>query len=211
MPSPAVMTYATLVADIKTYCERPNDAQLAAQIPRLILLAESECASDLKVLGNELVAQSTMTTGDPVIAKPDFWRDTVSLMITVPGVGRRELPKRLYEYLRNFWPDQAAVDVPRFYAEYNSANFLIAPTPAADYAFELIYHARLEPLSDSTQSNWFTGNTPQLLLYSCMYHASLYLKNFGKAAQWRGSYETALAMLTKEDARRTFDRTVAKT
>jgi hypothetical protein len=210
MPA-AVMTYDTLAASIPNYSERANDASLIAQIPELVMLAENELAADLKVLGTEIVVESTMTAGEPVIEKPTYWRQTVSLTVTVPGRGRVTLHKRVYEYLRNFWPDDTITDVPRFYAEYNINNFLIAPTPAAAYTFELVYNARLDPLSADNQTNWLTANAPQLLLYCSMYHASLFLKNFDKAAEWRGRYDAGLAAFRMEDGMRVMDRSTMET
>ena len=209
MPA-AAMTFDSLFSNVLSYSERPNDLELEAEIPRLVLLAENDCAVDLRVLGNELAVQTTLTIGDPTLAKPEFWRRTTSLMITVTGVGRHELKKRTYEYVRNFWPVQTDVGVPRFYAEYNAANFIIAPTPEATYATELIYFARLDPLSDDHQTNWFTVNSPQLLLYGTMYQASLFLKNFARAETWKMHYKSTLESLKVEDGARTYDRTTVE-
>ena len=210
MPAAAVMTYDSLTTAIPNYCEREDDAELIAQIPELIMLAENELAADLKVLGTEIVVNASMVAGEPVIEKPTYWRHTVSLTVTVNNQ-RVTLHKRVYEYLRNFWPDQSVTDVPRFYAEYNINNFLIAPTPAANYDFELVYNARLDPLSSSNQANWLTANAPQLLLYGVMYHASLYLKNFDKAAEWRGRYTEGLSAFKLEDGGRAMDRSTMET
>jgi hypothetical protein len=209
MPA-ATMTYTSLVSDIKAYCERPDDAQLAAQIPRILMLAESELAADLKVLGNELVVAATLSIGDSTLIKPSYWRKTTSFSITVPGAGRQELFKRTYEYVRNYWPDQTLTGVPRFYAEYNYNNFLIAPTPDAAYPLELIYFVRLDPLSNDNQTNWSTANAPQVLFYNCMYQAQMFLKNFDKAAVWKDKYAEAVASLKLEDAERVVDRTVVE-
>jgi hypothetical protein len=201
-----VMTYASLVGDIKKYSERPNDEALDAQIPSLILLAENECATDLRVLGSELVAESSLVIGAASVEKPAYWRRTTSVTIDVPSAGRSTLEKRTYEFIRNFWPDPSQTGVPRYYAEYDFNNFIVAPTPDASYDFELVYFARLDPLSDANQTNWFTSNAPQLLLYSSMYHTSLYLKNFDKAREWKSHYDTALAGFRTEDASRSYDR-----
>lgn len=206
--SPAVMTFDSLSADVYNYSERPNDTALREQIPSLIMLAESECAADLKILGNELVVVSAFSPTNPVIAKPAFWRKNVSLTVRLANGERRSLFKRPYEYLRNFWPNPGLTeDPPRFYADYNYNNFFVAPTPATALQFELIYNARLDPLSSANQVNWLTANAPQLLLYSCMYHTSLYLKNFDKADNWKAQYTAALASLTAEDQQRVADRT----
>lgn len=203
--SPAAMTYSSLAESILGYSERRNDATLADEVPRLVLLAESECASDLKVIGNDLVVTSSTSAGNGVIEKPAYWRRTISLAITT-ATGRKELFKRTYEYLNNYWPVRAQLGEPKFYAEYNAKNFLIVPTPISAYDFELIYSARLDPLSDSNEVNWLTENAPQLLLYAAMYHTSLFLKNFDKADAWKLQYVAALKSLQVENAERSYDR-----
>lgn len=205
------MTYESLVRDIKSYSERPNDEALNAQIPGLVLLAENELATDLKVLGSEIVARSELIEGQASFEKPKYWRRTTSMTIEVPIAGRTTLEKRTYEFIRNFWPVEAQRGIPRFYAEYDFNNFIVAPTPELAYEFELVYFARLDPLSEANQENWFTTNAPQLLLYCCMYHTSLFLKNFDKAREWRESYDTSLSGFKLEDATRSYDRSTVET
>jgi len=203
------MTYDSLVSSIKEYSDKTNDDELIAEIPNLILLAENEVATDLKVLGNELVVQAALTIADPIVEKPSYWRNTVSFTINSPDEGWRPVLKRTLEYVRNYAPVNtiASRGVPRFYAEYNVNNFLLAPAPAGGYDFELVYNARLDPLSSSNQTNWLTANAPQLLLYNCMKHAQLFLKNYGESDRWSVQYVAALTSMTAEDARRSSDRT----
>jgi hypothetical protein len=206
MPA-AVLTYSELVSQIRLYCERPNDTALLTQIPFLVMLAESKLAAAFKTLGIQTAMGSTMTQGAPTIAKPSYWRDNVSFRITDPTTGEQKpLLLRSYEFCRAFWPIVTVQDVPRYYADYNYENFLIVPTPAANYVFEILYHPRLMPLSDASQVNWFTENAPQLLIYGCMVEAQTWLKNVDKAAMWKGFYDDALAALNTEENARLADR-----
>ncbi|HSG20448.1 MAG TPA: hypothetical protein VLA31_06725, partial [Burkholderiaceae bacterium] len=104
MPA-VVMTYDSLVADIRSYLER-TDASTLDKIPTFIMLAEQVIASELKFLGNLTVATSQMVQGLAVIDKPARWRKTVSINVTVNGE-RRPVLLRKYEYLREYWPDPA--------------------------------------------------------------------------------------------------------
>lgn len=80
----AVMTYDSLVNDIRTYLERTDDATLE-KIPTFIMLAEQVLAAELKFLGNLIVVESNMVQGEAIIAKPARWRKTVSMNVTVAG------------------------------------------------------------------------------------------------------------------------------
>ena len=154
MATAAVMTYTTLVENIESYLERTDTATLN-KIPLFIMLAEQIIASQIKFLGNLTVNTSTMVSGNGVIAKPARWHKTVSMNVTVSG-DRQSVLLRKYEYLRNYWPDSTATDVPLYYCDYDYSNWLIAPTPNANYAFEVLYYERVQPLDSSNQTNWFT-------------------------------------------------------
>lgn len=201
----AVMTYNSLVTDITTYSERVNDSTFIAQIPRLIMLAENRVATDLKTEGMLSVVSGNLGVGAPSMAKPAFWRDTVSFQVTRADGSKFNLLPRFYEYARQCYPNPTTLGEPRFYSDYNFDNFFIAPTPIAPLAFELISHVRLDPLDASNQTNWMTVNAPQMLFYAAMVEATLYLKN--DPGTWGGFYKDMLGGLDKEDAGRSTDRT----
>jgi hypothetical protein len=207
----AVLTYTTLVDNIKQYMERPNDAKLNAQIPTLVSLAENEIASDLKLLGTQQVVLGAFTIGDPVLTKPAYWRDSVSINFTDSSNRKIALRLRTYEFCRAYWPNESEKADPKYYAEYDSGHFLVAPTPGAARALEMIYHARLEPLDEATQQNWISFNAPQLLLYNTMMQAHLWAKNDDKYALWKGRYDEARQSLGSENAQRKTDRTTVVT
>jgi hypothetical protein len=125
----AQMTYDTLVNDVRTYLERTDQSTLE-KIPTFIMLAESIISDELKILGQQQAVLSTLVVGDPVIPKPARWRKTTSMNITVNGE-KKPVLLRKYEYLRNYWPDPTQTGEPKYYADYNFNNWLIAPTPAA--------------------------------------------------------------------------------
>jgi hypothetical protein len=200
----AVMTYTSLAADIESYLER-TDTATVDKIPTFIMLAEQVIASQIKFLGNLTVNESTMVQGDPVIAKPARWHKTVSMNVTVDGV-RSPVFLRKYEYLREYWPEATNEDVPKFYADYDYTHWLIAPTPADAYTFEVLYYERVQPLDVSNQTNWFTQYAPQALLYGSLLQAMPFLKNDERMAMWRAEYDLIINTLKTEDIQRIGDR-----
>lgn len=209
-------TFSTLKDDITNYLERgysaTSDPVVAPQIPRLINLAERNIARELKVLGFVNVVTTTFTDGTSVYAKPDRWRATVSINIGA-GAGnttRTTLFPRSYEYVRAYWPDESVEATPEFYADYNEENWLIAPTPDADYPAEIVYYELPDLLSDTNQTNWLTAKAPQLLLYRCLWETAMFLKDDQAAAQFQAQYDRAAAMLEGEDLSRIFDRAVIR-
>jgi hypothetical protein len=207
----AVLTYTSLLDTVHQYCERPNDLKLVAQLPTFIALAENRIAADLKLLGTQQVVVGAFTLGDPVIEKPAYWRDTVSINFTNSLNEIVSLKLRTYEFCRAFWPIEATRAAPRYYAEYDYGHLIVAPTPDVAYAIELLYHARLEPLDATNEQNWLTFNVPQIMLYATMLEAQLWLKNVEKAALWQAQYEAAKESVLSENAKRKTDRTTVVT
>lgn len=204
MPTAAVMTYDSLVDDISTYLERTDQATLD-KIPTFIMLAEQVIAAEIKFLGNLTVVQSTMVATQAVIDKPARWHKTVSMNVVVAGE-RQPLLLRKYEYLREYWPDATATDVPKFYCDYDYTHWLVAPTPAQPYDFEVLYYERIQPLDSSNQTNWFTIYAPQALLYGTLLQAMPFLKNDERIPMWQGQYDRIMQVLKNEDLTRIADR-----
>jgi len=198
------MTYTSLVADVTLYLER-SDAQTINQIPSFINLAESIISDELKILGQQETVSATMVQGTPVIAKPTRWRKTTSFNITVAGE-RKPLLLRKYEYLRNYWPNPTTEGEPAFYADYDFDNWLIAPTPDAAYTFEVLYYEKIQPLDATNQTNWFTINAPQAMLYGTLLQAMPFLKNDSRVQLWQALYDRAVQTLKLENDTRTIDR-----
>jgi hypothetical protein len=200
----AVMTYSSLVNDIATYLER-NDQATLDKIPQFIMFAEQVIASEIKFLGNLTVADGTMTANDPVLDKPARWRKTVSFNVTLAGE-RYPVFLRKYEYLREYWPDDTKTGLPAFYCDYDYTHWLVAPTPATNYSFQVLYYERNQPLDSSNQSNWFTQYAPQALLYGSLLQAMPFLKNDERIPVWQAMYDKSIALLKEEDLTRVGDR-----
>ena len=206
------MTFDTLKQDVQRYLERgatyASDPVVYDQIPRLINLAERRIARELKVQGFIAVVSSNMVTGQSVYAKPDRWRDTVSMNVGTGtnNANREPLFTRVYEYLRSYWPNESQTATPLFYADYNYSSWLIAPTPDQAYPFEVLYYELPPLLDDSIQTNWLTEYAPQLLLYGALLEATPFLKNDERIGTWQQYYDRAAAMLNGEDLAKILDR-----
>ena len=204
MTTAVMMTYDSLVEDIQQYLER-IDASTLAKIPTFIMLCEQKLAADIKFLGNLTVNTSAMVQGANTIDKPARWRKTVSMNVTVAGE-RQPVLLRKYEYIREYWPNPASEDVPKFYCDYDYTHWLVGPTPDADYDFEVLYYERAQPLDSSNQTNWFTQYSPQAMLYGSLLQAMPYLKNDARLPLWKAEYDDIVRVLKGEDLTRIGDR-----
>ena len=192
------LTYDSLLTDIQTYAER-TDQPFVNQISRFVMLAENRLASEVRGLGSQKYVTGFLNNS--TFAKPERWRETISFNITTTD-GRKFLKLRTYDYCRAFWLDSAQTGEPRYYADYEYEHFLVVPTPAQAYSFELAYYERPEPLSAENQTNWFTQYAPQMLLYAALLEAQPFLKRPERIAEFQSLYDRALQGLAQETSRR---------
>ena len=209
---PQAMTFTSLQNDVRSYLERGassvTDPLVFAQIPSLINFAERRISRDLKIQGFQVAVVTNLQAGVAVLAKPDRWRDTISMNIGT-GTGnntRQQLFTRGYEYVRSYWPDETQVAEPVFYADYNYTNWIIAPTPDEAYPIEILYYELPVLLDENTQTNWLTQYAPNLLLYATLLEATPFLKNDERIPVWQSMYASAAQALQGEDMSKVLDR-----
>jgi len=206
----AATTYTTLLQDLRRYLERgfseSTDPYVYEQLPRLITLGERRIARELKILGFVRAVETTLDIGNPVLEKPDRWRDTISM-----NMSGKFLLGRSFEYCKNYWPDPASTDIPEYYADYDYSRWLIVPTPVASVDLQILYYEQPRFLDEEFQTNWLTEYAPDLLLYASLLEATPYLKNDERLPVWQQMYDRAAQALSGEDMKRIMDRAANRT
>jgi hypothetical protein len=204
------MTFTSLQVDLRNYLERggATDPIVYEQIPRLITLAERRIARELKIQGFQTVVNTTMQSGVAVYAKPDRWRDTISINYGTGTNNNVHTPvfARSYEYIRSYWPNETELGQPKFYADYDYKHWIFVPTPAESYPMEVLYYELPPLLDDTNQTNWLTEFAPNLLLYGSLVEATPFVKDDERVQLWQSYYDRALAALNGEDLQKIVDR-----
>jgi len=117
---------------------------------------------------------------------------------------------RSYEYVRAYWQDDTVQAAPEFYADYDYAHWIIAPTPDQAYPWEIQYY-RLPALLDQTNTtNWITIYAPHVLLYRTLLECTPFLKFDERIPTWQGLYEEGIQALGAEDLKKIVDRNVTR-
>jgi hypothetical protein len=202
------MTYTTLFNQILSYLDR-QDADTRAQIPNFISLAHFDISEQAITIGTVEYDSSVFIIGNKFYPKPARWRRTVSIKYgTTVNANYYDnfLRKRTKEYSEYYWPQPALTAPPLFYSDYTFDTFLVSPTPDMAYPFEMGYTKIIDPITANNQTNWLTGNAPNLLLYRCLLNASPYLKNKEDIPVWKEFYQEALDTINKQDVLRHSDR-----
>ena len=210
------VNFDSLKNDITAYLERGASAQddptVYNQIPRLINAAERKIIQFLKLQGTLEALTTTLAVNVSVVAKPDRWRQTVSINYGA-GSGnnvRTPLFPRSYEYCRAYWPDSTQLAPPEFYADYDYQHWLIVGTPDAGYPAEMLCYMQPVLLDDGNQSNFFTNYTPNLLLYGALLEAEPFLKDDPRIPVWQGFWDKEAQSLSGNDLQKILDRSAQR-
>lgn len=215
---PTAMTFTSLQEDLRRYLERGEvtDPTVYNQLPRLINNAEREIAQDLKILGFIDPMISTLVAGTSVYAKPDRWRQTAGMNYGTVGQDplqqnkRNQMFARSYEYIRTYWPDSDVTGAPKFYADYDYAHWVIAPTPDINYPWEVICWQQPAFLDNTNQTNWLTDYAPTTLLYRALLECVPFLKEDERTATFGPMYDKSKAALNIQDLKRIVDRNTSR-
>jgi hypothetical protein len=123
-----------------------------------------------------------------------------------------QLYPRAYDYLATqFWPDRSQTATPLYYADYDVNHYLIAATPDAPYPIEITYYSNPEFISLLNQTNYYTMNTPDLLLKACLVETPGYLKRPEFVDVWLNDYNRLLLAYNSENRGRQGDQVENRT
>ena len=85
----------------------------------------------------------------------------------------------------------------KFYALFDTDNFIVAPTPSSSFAVELHYYYRPASLTtDDSGTTWISTNAPDALLYASLVEAYTFMKGEADLIQlYQARYAEALSRL----------------
>ena len=120
---------------------------------------------------------SAFTSSDQFLTVPSDYLASFSLQITTSGSESFLLQKDV-NYLREYTPASSTTGLPKYYARFDTDNFIVAPTPDSNYTIELHYYYRPTSLTAGSDSGttWISNNAPFALLYGSLVEAYTFMK-----------------------------------
>ncbi len=193
-------TFDGLVSAIISLAE-DDSQEFLDYVPTAIFLAEERLNKEVEKQGVHTTGIVSATGGIPFITKPEGYRFAYGLAV-IDTSGSSTQPRRTTrQFLVDYWPNQSLLDRPKYYTDYGSDQFILAPTPDVNYNILLEYNAGVAHISASGQTSWYTSNCPDVLFYSTMCNMCEFMKDYSTMKQWETKYQDGVKTLNNEGRR----------
>jgi len=197
-------TLDNLRTDIRNYTEVSSNVLSDSVLERIIVNAENKITRAIDTDQNVFYATSNLIVGNRYVTIPDDLRAIRYVQLTDQEGNQYYLEQRDTSFIAEYYstPDTNAVDIPKYYANWDETFWVVAPTPDKTYAITLAYDK--EPISitnttlpaaapAATNGTYLSNKYQDLLLYACLVNAYGYLKGPQDMLQYyQAQYKEAL-------------------
>ena len=176
-------TYAQLKQAIQDYTEN-DETSFVNNLPSFIRMAEERILKGVQLNLFQKNQFGNMTSGNEYLASPSDFLAPFSLSIDVSGNKEFLLFKDL-DFVQTYTPDATTTGQPKYYAQFDVDNFIIAPTPDANYTVDIHYLYRPASITVGAEdgTTWLSENAELALLYACLIEAYIYMKGDANVMQ----------------------------
>ena len=191
-------TLTDLQTDIRGYTEVGSNVFTDSVVNRLIQNAENKIYREVDSDQDRHYATSSLIVGNRYVTIPADLRLIRYAQLTDSAGNQYYLEQRDTSFMAEYYstPGTAAVDIPKYYANWDEEFWVVAPTPDKTYSITLAYNKEPVSLTDATVSGTgtFLSNKYQdLILYGSLVNAYGYLKGPTDMIQlYQGQYKEAL-------------------
>ena len=197
-------TLDNLRTDIRNYTEVSSNVLSDSVLERIIVNAENKITRAIDTDQNVFYATSSLIVGNRYVTIPDDLRAIRYVQLTDQEGNQYYVEQRDTSFIAEYYstPATNAVDIPKYYANWDETFWVVAPTPDKTYAITLAYDK--EPISitnttlpaaapAATNGTYLSNKYQDLLLYACLVNAYGYLKGPQDMLQYyQAQYKEAL-------------------
>ena len=169
-------TYGTLKTAIENYVDT-SETTFVSTLPTFITQTEERILKNVWLDNFKKNVTGTGTSGTTYLAMPTDFLAPFSLA-TISSNTYNFLLLKQVSFMKSYKPVSTDTGSPKYYAEFNSDSFILAPTPNADFTFELHYFYRPASLTAGADSGttWLSQNAVNCMLYGSLVEAGTFLK-----------------------------------
>ena len=190
-------TLATLKSTVQDYCET-SETTFVAELDTFIQEAEERILKNVELPVFRKNVTGNATTGFQYLSTPSDFLATYSLALIIDSVYSYPLFKHV-SFIRDYTPNPSTTGPTKYYALFDDNTFILGPTPAANYEYELHYKYRPASLTTTSGSSttWLSDNAPDAMLYGTLVEAATFLKIPEEASQYEQRFVLAINALKK--------------
>ena len=197
-------TLANLQTDIRNYTEVGDNVFTADILKPIIINAENKIYREVDADTDRFYATSSCISGNRYVTIPSDLRFIRYVQLTDSNGNQFYLEQRDTSFMAEYYttPGTSAVDIPKYYGNWDEEFWVVAPTPDKTYAITLAYNKEPESITNTTQpttapaatnGTYLSNKYQDLLLYACLVNAYGYLKGPQDMIQYYNqAYEKAL-------------------
>lgn len=190
-PSGAIDSYSTLATEIGEWLNRTD---LLDRVPGFIRLCEARLNRLLRT--PDMETTTTFVVTDEDTALPLDFLAMRSLYIE----GSPDRPLNEYSPNAIARAYNGSTGIPVGFTVFSSTLRMVPP-PASATTLQMVYFARIDPLSDSSPSNWLLTSHPDIYLYGSLLCATAFIDDPSRAQLWKGAYDEAIGELISSGAK----------
>ena len=191
-------TLTNLQDDIKGYTEVGSNVFTSSVLNTLIKNAENKIYREVDSDQDWHYATSNLIVGNRYVTIPADLRLIRYVQLKYTAGNQYYLEQRDTSFIAEYYstPGTSAVDIPKYYANWDEDFWVVAPTPDKTYEITLAYNKEPVSLTDTSVSStgtYLSNKYQDLLLYACLVNAYGYLKGPADMLQYYSqAYEKAL-------------------
>ena len=200
------MNYSELVQAIQDYTQN-EETSFVSNIPTFVQQAEERINRSIMLPELRKNATATMTAGNKYVARPSDFLSVFSFAVIDAAGDTTYLLGKDVSFIREAYPSSGTQAIPKYYAQFDGdasgteGNFILGPTPDANYDVELHYYYDPESIVTAGTS-WYGTNAEAALLYGSLIEAYTYMKGENDlVGLYTQRYNEAMGQLTGVDIR----------
>ncbi|MHC4616402.1 MAG: phage adaptor protein [Planctomycetota bacterium] len=186
-------TFAELQTKVADWLDRSD---LSTQVKDFINIAireiERSPMCNFKYMKN--VATGSLVAGTHTLALPTRYKETQALFVLTSTSEYHRLEKTSVQRALSEYPYLSDLrDFPTMFCTDDANDqFLLRATPDQAYSYVHYYYATSAELSADGDTNWWTLNAWEVVLFGALLKAEPFMKNDERVKLWAGMYKDAL-------------------
>ena len=195
-------TLDNLRTDIRNYTEVSSSVLSDSVLDTIIKNAENKIYRAIDTDESVFYATSNAIVGNRYVTIPDDLRAIRYVQFKNSAGNQFYLEQRDTSFIAEYYstPGTSALDIPKYYANWDENFWVLAPTPDQTYEITLSYDKEPETITDTTSTpapatagTYLSNKYQDLLLYACLVNAYGYLKGPADMLQYyQGQYKEAI-------------------